>query len=398
MSARLAALCGATTLAVCVGASAQGGSPVNMMERAFGRVAPVATAQRDASVPAGTIRVAVVDEQDQPLPEAVVELGIMEQGGARERKECLTDAGGSCTFDALPTGESQSYRVNVPYEGAKYSTTPFRLDPTQGHVARIRRLPTTTDDQRVLQLLGRTMMEFKDDRIRVTQESRLANVGQSTYVFPKEGKLVRLPEGFLVFDSRAIMSDQRIIADDEGLRLFGSVPPGPVSLSWWYEIPVKGSRFELVQPVSFRTVEYDVLADHVPGITFEVEGFAPARIFDHRGRQIAVTKLSRKPADPPLTEVHVLMAGIPTGRTMPLVAVVLASLLVLLGVTLTVRRGDPTVVLERARSARRTELLQEAKRLEQDFARSEVGPKYHARRKQELVDELAALLRFDAEL
>lgn len=397
MIQRLAALCGLVALAVCAGAAAQGGSAATMMERAFGREAPVATAQRDPGVPAGAIRVVVVDEQDQPLVGAVVELGIMAQGGARDRKECLTDAAGLCAFDGLPTGESQSYRVNVPHEGAKYSTTPFRLDPAQGHSARIRRLPTTTDDQRLLQLLGRTMMEFKDDRIRVTQESRLANVGQSTYVFPKEGKLIRLPKGFLVFDSRAIMSDQRIIADDEGLRLFGSVPPGPVSLSWWYEVPVKGSRFELVQPVEFRTVEYDVLADHVPGITFDVDGFAPPRIFDHRGRQIAVTKLSRKPTDPSLTEVRAVMTGIPTGRTMPLVAVVVASLLVLLGVALTVRRGDPSLVLERARAARRAELLQEAKRLEQEFAHKQVGPKYHVRRKRELVDELAALLQFDVE-
>ena len=383
---------------VAVPSLATGQAPqAGMMERAFGRVPPVATAQRDDTVPAGTIAVTVVDEADRPVQDATVRLGVMQQDGARQQQECLTDQEGRCAFGSLSTGNEQSYRVNVPYQGAKYSTTPFRLDAEQGHAARVRRLPTTTDDQRLLQLLGRTMLEFRESRIRVTQETRLSNLGQNAYVFPAEGMLVRLPEGFTGFESRAVMTDQRVVADEEGLRIFGSVPPGRVSLTWWYDVSFSGSTFELTQQVPFRTIEYDVLTDHVDGMTLEIDGFDPPNVLDHRGRKIAVSKLLRRPSDPPLTEVRIRMSGIPSGKALPLIAVVLAVVFLVVGVFLTVRTGDPSDALERARIGRRAELLEEANLLEKEFAENRVGPKYHSRRRREIVDELAALFQLDAE-
>lgn len=372
------------------------GPQAGMMERALGRVPPVATAQRDESIAAGTVRTTVVDEQDQPVEGASVRIGIMEQGGKRSQEVCSTDGRGICAVDSLPTGSIHSYRVSVSYEGAKYGSTPFRLDGSQGYAVRIRRLPTTTDSQRLLQILGRTMLEFKDDRMRVSQESRLTNLGDAAYVFPPEGLLVQLPKGFLVFDSRAVMTDQRIVADDEGFRIFGSLPPGRVALTWGYELPLTGSTFEFVHTVPFRTIEYDVLTDYVEGISLSVEGFAPPVLHEHRGRPIYWAKLVRRPSDPPLNELRLQLTGIPSGTVLPLVAAVLAVLLIFVGVALTVTATDQTAFLERARAHRRNRLLEEAAQLEKDLRSGEVGPKFHERRRHEIVDELAALLQLDA--
>ena len=115
-------------------------------------------------------------------------------------------AEGACVFDALLTDSKHSYRVNVPYEGARYSSTPFRLDAAKGQRVRVVRLPTTTEDRRIFQVLGRTMIEFRDDRAHISQEARLANLGESTYVFPNGGMSIRLPDGFKAFESMAVMT------------------------------------------------------------------------------------------------------------------------------------------------------------------------------------------------
>ena len=48
----------------------------------------------------------------------------------------------------------------VPYDGARYSSTPFRLDPGKGQRVRVLRLATTDDARKVFQVIGRTMIEF----------------------------------------------------------------------------------------------------------------------------------------------------------------------------------------------------------------------------------------------
>ena len=96
----------------------------------------VASGSESDAVPAGSIRVTVVDEHDTPVPDASVALGIMRQGGDRERTPSTTGADGVSTYSSLPTGTGQAYRVNVMFEGATYSSTPFQLPPTRGYDVR----------------------------------------------------------------------------------------------------------------------------------------------------------------------------------------------------------------------------------------------------------------------
>ncbi|MEM7435180.1 MAG: carboxypeptidase-like regulatory domain-containing protein [Myxococcota bacterium] len=362
-----------------------------------GNVPPVASSQVDESLPAGTVLVEVVDRQGGPIDEAAVRLGVMEQSGGRESQTCVTQADGRCRFDDLAFDSAHSYRVNVPFNGARYSSTPFRLDPTAGQRVRVTRLPTTNDDQRIFQVLGRTMIEFQADRAHITQEARLANLGDATYVFPEGGLTIELPPDAKAFQSRAMMTDQRVAGTDTGLRISGSLPPGRSTLTWAYDVPVEGTSFSIEQAIPFQTMEYQVISDYIDGMSLEAEGFAPAQIRERPDRRFLVTGIARRPSDPRIDPLRVEIRGIPGGGPLPYLAVGLGLVFLGLGAILTLRPSDETKQVAAARLERQRALLDEIAELESDHGAERVGPTFYAHRRRELTDELAILLRMQNE-
>lgn len=384
-------------LLLCVPAWAAAQPDQMVVDRVTGNVPDLVTSVVDPTVPAGTIAVEVADSQGQPIAEQAVRLGVMEQSGTRESKACVTDANGRCSFDGLATESMYSYRVNVPYEGARYSSTPFRLDPASGQRVRVVRLPTTTDGRRVFQVLGRTMVEFQEDRAHIIQEARLANLGDETYVFPPDGLLIRLPSGFKAFDSMAMMTDQRLTASDDGLEISGSLPPGRADLTWAYDVPVDGSSISIEQAVPFATMEYQVVSDYVDGMSLEVEGFQVARVHEGGDRRFMVASLMRRPGDPPIDPLRIHIRGIPGGGALPYLAVALAVILIAFGVVLLLRPSDQSVALAKARGNQREELLEAIASLERQRRGETIGPSYYEHRRRELTDELATVLRMQHE-
>ncbi|MDH3726266.1 MAG: carboxypeptidase-like regulatory domain-containing protein [Myxococcales bacterium] len=368
-----------------------------IVNRVIGNVPSIAASETDPQLPAGTIAVEVIDEAGEPVPQAAVRLGLMEQSGGRQSEACVTNNEGRCDFEELSTDSAHSYRVNVPYNGARYSSTPFRLDPKHGQRVRITRLRTTTSDERIFQVLGRTMVEFKEDRAGVTQEARLTNLGDATYVFPDGGLSIRLPEGAKAFDSRAMMTDQRVSGTDEGFEISGSLPPGRTTLTWAYDVPVTGNTLTLEQPVPFRTMEYQVISDYIDGMSLEVEDFAVARIHEGRDRRFLVAGVMRRPGDPRIDPLRIHIRGIPGGGPLPYLASALAFVFLVLGLILVFRRSDESQVLARARAERREEVLDEIAALETDRKAETVGPTFYEHRRRELTDELAILLRMQSE-
>ena len=368
-----------------------------LTNRAFGNVPPIASSEVDPGLPPGTVQVRVVDEQGSPVKGAAVRLGIMQSSGTRDSEACMSSEDGLCEFSDLSMDSGFSYRANVPFNGARYSSMPFRLDPKHGQKVSIRRLSTTQNDSRVFQVVGRTMVEFREDRVRITQDAQLANLGAETYVFPEGGLALRLPDGFTSFDSRKVMTDQRLAATDEGLSISGSLPPGRVRLTWAYDVPLTGSTFEIEHPVPFPTMEYHVMSDQVDGMTLEVQGFPVGRVVDGGDRRFMSTRHSRRPNDPPLETVSIVIRGIPHGRAVPLAAVAMASLLALLGLSMLWRPSEERAAISRAQNRRRDELLDEIAKLEREREAEQLGPLYYERRRRELRDELAIALRMQHE-
>jgi len=368
-----------------------------VVNRVLGNVPDLVTSVVDAELPAGTITVEVIDQAGASVPKQAVRLGVMEQSGGRESKACVTDDEGRCSFDALLTDSKHSYRVNVPYDGARYSATPFRLDAAKGQRVRVVRLPTTTDNRRVFQVLGRTMIEFRNDRAHIRQEARLTNLGEATYVFPDGGLSIRLPDGFKAFDSMEVMTDQQLLATDEGLEISGSIPPGRADLMWTYDIPVGGTSVSIQQAVPFATMEYQVVSDYVDGMTLEVEGFQVARVHEGGDRRFLVAGLMRRPGEPPIDPLRIHIRGIPGGGPLPYIASAIAAIFVFFGIWLLFRPSDETAVLAKVREGRRSELLDEIASLESQRKAEAIGPGYYEQQRRALTDELAIVLRMQSE-
>jgi hypothetical protein len=208
--------------------------------------------------------VRVEDENGVVVSGAAVEIGVLAQAGKRDKKTGMTDAAGNAVFAGLPTGSAQAYRVNVPFGGATYSSNPFQLPPSRGFEVTIRRLPVSNDERFLLQFLMRVYLELKDGRVQVVEQSQFTNLGKATYVFPKEGVEIVLPEERVAFQTQPTMGDQRIVESERGFRLFGSIPPGRVNLLWAFDLPLAGTEVAFKQAVPFRTYRFSIEADAPP--------------------------------------------------------------------------------------------------------------------------------------
>ncbi|HJK89776.1 MAG TPA: carboxypeptidase-like regulatory domain-containing protein, partial [Polyangiaceae bacterium LLY-WYZ-15_(1-7)] len=355
----------------------------------------IATATASTSVPVGTIAIQVVDERGQGVPGASIRLGIMNADSSRDSRTAQTDAEGLFAFQDLPTGSGQSYRVNIPHQGATYSSTPFRLEPDRGHLVRVVRLPVTRDTRGLLQTIGQTMLEYRAGRVHITQQAQLANLGRETIVFGDEGLEVRLPRGFTAFQSGRVMSDQTLVPDEEGFHLKGSLPPGRTTLTWAYDVPLDGTDVHLSMPMPFRTFRYVVMTDHSEGMALRVEGMPDGEARESNGRKFLVSQIERSPGDAPWDRLAITVEGIPGPGPLRWLAVGGAIVLLIFGLLLATRGGDQAGALARAREARREELLEDAAEVERLFAANEIGPKFRTRRMEEIVAELASLLRLD---
>jgi hypothetical protein len=241
------------------------------------------------------------------------------------------------------------------------------------------------------------MVEFRDDRAHIRQEARLTNLGEATYVFPDGGLSIRLPDGFKAFDSMEVMTDQQLLATDEGLEISGSIPPGRADLMWTYDIPVGGTSVSIQQAVPFATMEYQVVSDYVDGMTLEVEGFQVARVHEGGDRRFLVAGLMRRPGEPPIDPLRIHIRGIPGGGPLPYIASAIAAIFVFFGIWLLFRPSDETAALAKVREGRRSELLDEIASLESQRKAEAIGPGYYEQQRRTLTDELAIVLRMQSE-
>ncbi len=368
-----------------------GGAISEAMERAF-REPVVARAEPNPALPAGQIRVFVVDEHLHAQIDHEIQLGVMQQGGERERFPGRTNQEGVFVYEGLPTGSGQAYRVNVPSEGATFSSTPFQLPTEHGYDVHVQTTPVTHDDRNVLLVLGQTMFEIKpDQRLHVVQQARLANLSADTYVFPEGGRVLELPRGFMAFQAQPMMTDQRVSeVPGRGIKIEGSLPNGQVTLAWGFDLPITGSEMTIDLPNPFRTFQYRVISLAPDGMSMDVEGMPPPASFQDQGRPLLGTEVRRTPSDPPFSRVRARLRGIPGPSPARLYALALALAFGLGGALLLARRPERDDG-HLARARRRKELLEEAAAVERDFEAGEIGPKTRQSRREAIVRALAVL-------
>lgn len=358
----------------------------------------LARTEPSSSVPAGSIRVTVVDENGAPVPDAAVDVGVRSQTDDRTRHNARTDANGVVVFEGLPTGTGQAYRVNVPYLGATYSSSPFQLPTDRGYDVRITRLPVTRDERFVFFHLFRVIVEVRDERLHIIHQAELTNAGRQTFVFPADGLRVDLPEGATAFQAQQVMTDQRVEAtpDGRGYLLRGSLPPGTTRLAWAYDLPIDDDTVRFPVGVPLRFFGLQVISQAPEGMVMDVSGMPDPQRIESEGQPLWVTQLRRGPTDSPIQRVTVTISGIPQPGPLRWIAVAIALVFVLGGVFMRAARADDPREAAKARARRREELLAEARALEEEFAAGEVGPQFRQTRRAEIVRELALLLHAEA--
>lgn len=370
---------------------------------------PPALTRESASteVPVGAIRVHVVGPEGQPIAGAAVDVGVLAQAGDRERHNAETDASGTALFTDLPTGTAQAYRVNVPFGGAVYGSTPFQLPTDRGYDVTVTRLPVTRNDQFVFFHLFRVVIEQRNERLHVIHQAQLTNAGTETYVFPAAGERVALPEGALAFQVQRVMTDQRIeeISGEDAYRIKGSMPPGTVQLAWAYDLPVSDDEVEIPVGVPLRFFGAQVIAEALPELRVDVGGMPAATRRDLQGQVCEdsvqspgcawVTTLRRAPTDPAISAFTVTVSGIPGPPPVRWFGVWLALAFVIGGSILAFVRSDGAPASERAHGRRKSELLDEARELERDLRAGEVGPEFHRKRRDAITRDLAVLLSLE---
>lgn len=363
------------------------------------------TGQASMEVPVGSIRVTVVDQAGAPVNGAEVNVGLMGAGGARDRLRQRTDATGRTTFSGRATGAVEAYRVNLPFEGALYSSTPFRLPTTAGFEVRITRLPTTRDPTSVLLVHGELSVEFREARLHLVQSIELMNLGQATFVFPEAGQPLVLPPGFTGQQTEAVMTDQKLLTDAQGYRIHGSLPPGSVVLTWGYDLPRAGAQQVIELPVPFRTYSYRVISEAPEGGSLDVEAvsrgagaagaqpsqFSRTQVVESEGKRLWLADLERTAQDPPLQSVRLQFSGLPTPGPLRWYAAVGALLLAIAGVYVAVNSGGAQS--GDALATRRVQVLDALEALELQRTKDEVGPKTYEQERERLMTDLAAVVR-----
>lgn len=358
---------------------------------------PADTSELDPNLPAGTIRIHVVDADGKPVPSQVVTIGIINnsiaKGESRKRVECTTDAEGICTLKDQDRGQLVAYRVSINKDGGSFAVPPFQLSADKGVRCLLHLYPVVSDLQQAT-IVSQAIVyaEMKDDRVQIEEIVTIYNFGKTTWV-PRE-LLLELPETFTALTSQQEMSDVAVEAvDKKGARIRGTFGPGKHEIDFRWQVPYAGERdVALFSGMPPHLAQGRVMAPAASQMKLAVEGFptAIART-DNQGQRILVTERELRRDEAPLSRIKVELRDLPTVGPARWIVTVLALGLVL-GAVVTALVVDPNRGPRDLRTAKKL-LLEDLEDLERAHRRGDVGPKTYEREKRVLLERLAVVLR-----
>ncbi len=355
--------------------------------------APPDQTLEDNALAEGTIRVTLVDPNDNPLPGTTVTLGVLQnsvaKGESRKHLTQPTDPAGDAFFRGLELGNGFAYRVSVAKEGATFAATPFVLGKSRGTHVILHVFPVTHDiKQAVVFFQGALFVDVKDDRVQIQQAFRVSNYGPVAWV--PENLTIDLPEGNSAFNASQEMSDQGWDSTAKGCKLRGTFPAGEADIGYSWQLPYSGEptvSFEVMLPPHMASLVVRAAASQQ--MKLEVEGFPAADPDqDEQGNHLLVTGKQVKPEDPQLKRVKVTVRDLPTPGPGRWIATALAAMGVAIGLGMVTQSGQKKLAGKGARAA----LLEELVQLELAHAAGDVGPKTYERARRELIDGLARWL------
>lgn len=381
------------------GAGAQGGGTTD--ENGIFQPPPD-TAEPDATLPAGTIRILVRDPDGKPLPGTVVTIGIINnsvaKGESRKRVECTADGAGECTLKDQDRGQLVAYRISVNKEGAQFAVPPFQLAGERGVRATLHVYPVVSDlAQATIVTQAIVYAEMKDDRVQIEEILSIYNFGKTAWV-PKD-LVLDLPPEFTALTAQQEMSDVTVESvDKRGARIKGTLGPGRHDVEFRWQLPYSGDKdVSLFTGLPPHVAAGRVMAPAASQMKLVVDGF-PAAVprTDNRGQRMLVTERELRRDEAALTRISIELRDLPTVGPARWVVTGLAGLVVLGAIAFGFGVSAPSAgssAKDRARARR--ELLDELTDLERSRLVGDVGPKTYERARRVLLERLAGLLRDD---
>jgi hypothetical protein len=352
--------------------------------------------QPDPTLPPGVIVVDLHDADDKPVPNELVNLGMLinsiAKGDSRKHLQATTDARGRAVFSDLELASNIAYRISSGYQGGAFAATPFQLQQAKSMHVVLHVYPVTHDIQQALIVVEAVVAcEVREDRIQVEQALTIYNLGRVAW--QPDNVRMKLPAGYTAFNAQASMSDQGVDEVDGTGRLHGTFAPGrhPVEFRW--QLPWSGDAdvdFSVGLPphVAIARVMMPATSD----IKLAADGFPPPEVrHDSQGQSFLVTERRLRPDDPKLTGLALGIHDLPTPGPGKWLATLLAACGVAAGLVLAFSGRGRTSVRGEAGSSRAS-ILEELADVERGRASGEIGPKTYERLRRQLIDALARTL------
>jgi hypothetical protein len=337
----------------------------------------------------------VVDANNQPVSGTTVLLQVhresVAEGNTDRQLSAATDALGVARFEQLALDSAVSYRLLLRSGSAQYGLQPFQLLPQQGVAATLRQLDQVRDVRKAL--VAADAMIFVEPRDEVFQFEvlyRLYNVGQSVWV--PENVQLDLPVGRQALNAQS-GEDVLVEPSERGVRLVGAVAPGQHQVSFTFQLPRHNSPSATFEMGLFPNVmQARVGVASGKNTEFSVDGFQDARpSATPSGQRLLVSGQVFDRGTQPPRELRFEIRGLPTLGSGRIVATMVATALVTLGLlyALLRRRGRRSdgQMLESARKR----LLEELAELELAKAEGSVGPRTYEDTRTTLVEALVRL-------
>ncbi len=385
------------------------------MDNPHGAEAERDVSQPDPTLPAGTLTVEVVDENDKPVAGAKLDLGItfesIAKGPQESSKTATTDQDGRAVFSGLSTELRYSYQVTTTRGPAHYGVPAFRLTPESGHRVRLHTYPSTHDVAGAfVGMRGFVYVRTREDIFQVEMLFRVMNMGRVSWV--PQNLVLELPKGFTALDGPIDSGDTRFIeAEGRGAQLTGTFGPGTHDVRMSFQVPSdqeKSQTFPIAIPP--HVAELRVLGEAAPGMTLDVKGFEetdrggtrevtfeePQVARGPAGDRVLITRRLMRPGENQLKKVLVELGGLPVAGPARWIAVALALAIALGGIASVVLRPGPKGKkrhaiagedLDRARKL----LLDELVAVERAFDQGDIGPVTREQARRRLLDALARL-------
>lgn len=355
-----------------------------------------------ASVPPGSIRVRLLNEDGSPLANTDVRLGVqfqkISEGEKKTQKVAKTDDQGEVVFSGLTSGGDFSYRISANNGPAEYASDPIQLKPDSGVLAVLHVYPFTHRvEEAAVGAIVFVYVETRDDVFQFEVLARYGNRALKSWV-PDEATM-RLPEGFKAFKAGEAMTDVRFEEDPgRGARLRGTFSPGQHQASFRFQVPRHGdssASFHFGLPPHVGEARF--IAEAAPSMEVDVDGFEKPQVdVSQTGQRVIVTRrVAVRGEANGVTSFTAQLSGIPTPGVGRWVAAAIAALLAGLGVAaFRGRLGAETQadLQERDVERARRVLLDEVVDLTRARRADRVGPGTYESARRALVEALARIV------